>query len=111
PLNPPGVIRFTPLTELLPQDQLRKVLNGTAEERRAGLLALAPEKRWQVLAMVSPNVLEGLPDLQQDAVEAKKKQQEDRMMEMRKLRPPLNELLAPGQLQIAQRGTREQRES
>jgi uncharacterized protein (DUF1800 family) len=111
PQNPPGAIRITPLNELLQQDQQRKVLNGTAEERKAALLALDPEKRWQVLTMLPQNVLEGLPDLQQEATTARQKQQQDRMQEMRKLHPPLPELLAPDQLQVAQRGTREQREA
>ena len=59
PQFPPGFVRPTPLNELLPGDQFRKIINGTAEERKAGLLALSPEKRDQVLAMVGPNVLEG----------------------------------------------------
>jgi uncharacterized protein (DUF1800 family) len=111
PQFPPGFVRPTPLNELLPGDQFRKIINGTAEERKAGLLALSPEKRDQVLAMVGPNVLEGLPELQQEATMARQKQQEERTKEMRKLRPPLNELLTPDQVQTATRGTREQREA
>jgi uncharacterized protein (DUF1800 family) len=42
---------------------------------------------------------------------ARQKQQEERTKEMRKLRPPLNELLTPDQVQTATRGTREQREA
>src|SRR5690349_10625299 len=37
PQFPPGIVRPVPLNDLLPPDQLRKVLNGTAEERRAGI--------------------------------------------------------------------------
>jgi len=111
PASAPGVARPTPLTELLPADQYRKVLNGTAEERQAGLLALSPEKRSQVLAMVPQNVLEGLPELQQEATMARQKQQEERSKEMRKLRPPLDELLPPDKVQTATRGTWEQREA
>jgi uncharacterized protein (DUF1800 family) len=109
PQTPPGIVRITPISELLPQDQLRKVLNGTAEERKAALMALDPEKRSQVLARVPQNVLEGLPELQQEATMARQKDLEERTKELRKLRPPLNELLPPDQFQIAQRGTREQR--
>ena len=111
PQFPPGFVRPTPFNELLPGDQYRKVMQGTAEERKAGLLALSPEKRAQVLAMLPPNVLEGLGELQQEATMARQKQQEERTKEMRKLRPPLNELLTPDQVQTATRGTREQREA
>jgi uncharacterized protein (DUF1800 family) len=109
PQRLPGMMAFTPLNELLTQEQMRKALNGTAEERRAAFAAMAPEKREQVLPMVGANVLEGLPELQQEAKVAREKQQEDRNKEMRKMRPPLNEILTQQQVQIAQRGTREQR--
>ena len=36
PRFPPGFVPNTPLNELLSQDQQRKVLNGTAEERQGG---------------------------------------------------------------------------
>jgi uncharacterized protein (DUF1800 family) len=104
---PRGYVRPTPLSELLPGDQLRKAMNGTAEERKAAFMALTPEKRAQVLAMVAPNVLQGLPELQQEANMARQKQRD----EMRKLRPPLNQLLTPDQVLIANRGTREEREA
>ena len=97
------------LNELLPGEQFRKVFNGTAEERRAAIMALDPEKRMKVLAMVPPNVVEGLPDLQKEQAAARQKQQEERQMEMRRLRPPLNELLDPQQIQVALHGTPEQR--
>jgi uncharacterized protein (DUF1800 family) len=111
PQFPPGVVRPTPLQELLQPDQIRKVLNGTAEERKAALLAMSPEKRDQVLAVAPPNVLEGLPELQQEATAARQKQQEERTRQMRMLRPPLNELLNPDQLRTAQRGTWEERQA
>ena len=72
-------------------------------------MALDPEKRMKVLAAVPPNVVEGLPDLQKEQAAARQKQQEERQMEMRRMRPPLNELLEPQQLQVALRGTPEQR--
>ena len=40
------------LNELLPGEQFRKVFNGTAEERRAAIMALDPEKRTKVLSAV-----------------------------------------------------------
>ena len=97
------------MNELLPGEQFRKVLNGTAEERRAAIMALDPEKRIKVLSAVPPNVLEGLPDLQKEQAAARQKMQEDRQMEMRRMRPPLNELLSPQQVQMRMRGTPAQR--
>jgi uncharacterized protein (DUF1800 family) len=110
PQFPPGFVRPTSLNDLLPQDQLRKVLSGTAEERRAALLALDPDKRTKVLAVVGPNVVEGLPDLQKEQAAARQKQQEERQMEMRRMRPPLTELLQPEQVRIALNGSAVQRE-
>jgi len=109
--NRMGMMRMTPMMELLTPEQRRKVNNGTAEERKAALLSLDPEKRWQVLASVASNVLDGLPDdIQQEAKLAKQRQQDERMKEQRKLHPPLQELLTPAETQIALRGTKEQRE-
>jgi uncharacterized protein (DUF1800 family) len=109
PQFPPGFVQPVRLNELLPGEQFRKVFNGTAEERRAAIMALDPEKRMKVLATVPPNVVEGLPDLQKEQAAARQKMQEDRQMEMRRMRPPLNELLSPPQIQVALRGTPEQR--
>jgi uncharacterized protein (DUF1800 family) len=109
PQFPPGFVQPVRLNELLPGEQLRKVFNGTAEERRAAIMALDPEKRTKVLAAVPPNVMEGLPDLQKEQAAARQKVQEDRQMEMRRMRPPLNELLSPQQVQVALRGTPAQR--
>jgi len=104
----PGMMRLPRMNELLNNEQMRKVYSGTAEERRAAILSLTPEKRRQVLSMVPDNVVEGLPDLQKERVEARKQQQDERQMEMRRLRPPLSDLLSPKQTEIALRGTAEQ---
>src|SRR5262249_43967458 len=92
-----------------PGDQMRQVLNGTAEQRRAAITALDPEKRMAVLAMVPPTSLEGLPDLQAEQVEARKKQQDQRQMEFRRLRPPLSELLNESEVATVLRGRPEDR--
>jgi uncharacterized protein (DUF1800 family) len=105
----PGIVRPVNLNQLLQGEQFRKVFNGTAEERRAAIMALDSEKRIQVLAMVPPNVLEGLPDLKMEQEDARRKENERRQMEMRKLRPPLRDLLDPQQVKIALNGTTEQR--
>ena len=108
---PPGFIRPVNLNSLLPGQQFRKVFNGTAEERRAALMALDAGKRMQVLSMVPANVLEGLPDLQKEQEAARQKQQEQRQMEMRRLRPPLGDLLDAQQREIALHGSAERRAS
>src|SRR5260370_10817242 len=64
PQFPPGVLPLPRLNlnDLLPVDQFRKLFHGTAEERRAAIMALAPEKRIKVLAAMPPHFLQGLPD-------------------------------------------------
>ena len=106
---PPGAI-FRPvnLNEFLSQEQIRKVLNGTAEERQAALQALDSEKRKKVLTVVAPNLLESLPELKKEAEEARKAQQEEQAKERRRLMPTLADLLNPDQMATAQRGNPEQ---
>ena len=106
--NPALMFRQTPLNELLSQDQMRQILNSTAEERRAALDALTPEKRKQVLTVIAPQQLTGLPDVQKEADAARQEQQAERQKQIRKLMPPLTDLLAPDQLQTALRGNTEQ---
>jgi uncharacterized protein (DUF1800 family) len=110
--NKMAVMRMVaPMQELLTNDQRRKVNNGTAEERQATLLALDPEKRWQVLATVQPSVLEGLSDdLKEEAKSAKLRQQEERMKEQRKLHPTMQDLLTPFEANIALHGSNNERQ-
>jgi len=89
----PGMVRPIPLNELLSGDQIRKVLNGTPEERQAAILALDPDKRMKVLANVPPNVVAGTAGASEEQATARQKQQEKQRIEMRRLRPRLNELL------------------
>ncbi len=107
----PGMMMIAPIrvNELLPGEQFRKVYNGTAEERLAAIMALDPEKREQVLAVVPDNVVEGLPELKKERELARKKRSDEQREEQRRLRPPLSDLLDPGQRQIALKGTPEQR--
>ena len=107
-VNPALVFRQTPLNELLTQDQQRRILNGTAEERRAALMGLEPEKRNQVLITIPPQRLEGLPDLQKEAEAARQAQQAERQKKIREAMPPLNDLLTQDQIQTALRGNADQ---
>jgi uncharacterized protein (DUF1800 family) len=109
PQTPLGLVfRQTPLNQLLSQDQMRQVLNSTAEERRAALDALTPEKRKQVLSLVAPQQLTGLPDIQKEAEAARQEQQAERQKQIRKLMPQLPDLLTQDQIQTALRGNTEQ---
>ena len=84
------------------------MLNSTAEERRAALDALTPEKRKQVLTVLAPQQLTGLPDVQKEAEAARQAQQEERQKQIRKLMPPLNELLTQEQIRTVTQGSTEQ---
>jgi len=106
--NPALMFRQTPLNELLSQDQIRQVLNSTAEERRAALDALTPEKRKQVLAVVSPQQLTGLPDIQKEAEAARQEQQAEQKKQIAKLMPPLTELLTQEEIRTVTQGSSEQ---
>ena len=106
PLVPPGMmIRFTPLNEILKQDQVNKLYNGTIEERKGIIDALDPETRKKVMTMVAPQLLAVVPELKEEAEDARRAQQEDRMAAMKKMNPPLNELLTEqAQRDIALKG-------
>ena len=104
-----AIIQPVRVNELLPGDQFRKAYNGTAEERRATLMALDYDKRMKVLPLLPNNVFEGLPDLLKERDEARKVQQEERQAEQRRLRPPLEDLLDYDQRQIAMHGAAQQK--
>src|SRR5438093_2672486 len=70
------------LNTLLQPDQVRRLFNGTAEERQAVLKPLDPEKRRQVLATVAPGQFSSFPELQKEAEEARKSQQEEFQKEL-----------------------------
>ena len=109
PLAPQVRIVTPNLTQLLQPDQLRRLLNGTAEERRAVIDGFSPEVRQQVLPTLPSNVFEALPELRQQVERARQIQNEIRNREFqeqqRKMRPPLNELLTPEQARDLQFGT------
>ena len=106
-----GMNRMNPMQEL--SNELRRKINqGTVEERKVAILSIEPEKRWQILVTLPPNVLEGLPDdIQEETKLARQRQQDERMKEQRKLHPPLQDLLTPAEAQIALRGSKADREA
>jgi uncharacterized protein (DUF1800 family) len=93
---------------LLSQEERRKVMNGTAEERKAALESFDPEKRKQVLMMLPPTNLSSIPEFQKEAEDARKEQQEQRQQEMRRRNPALNDLLDSDQIKIAMNGAPDQ---
>jgi uncharacterized protein (DUF1800 family) len=107
PVSPAFMFKPPAFTTLPPQ-QMTRLMNGSVEERRSTLASLDPEMRRSVLASGPPQILEGLPEeIQAEAVTAKKAEQEERQKEMKRLMPPLNELLNPDQIRVARTGTRE----
>jgi len=106
--NPALMFRQTPLNELLSQDQQRRVLNGTAEERLAALGSLDADKRKQVLVAIPPQRLDGMPELQKEAEAARQEQQAERQKQIRRLMPPLNDLLTQDQINMVMQGNSEQ---
>jgi hypothetical protein len=108
PQPQPMMMRMGFMNNLLPQVDMRKVLNGTAEERTAVLKSLDPEKRRLVLASLPPNVLEFTPEFQKEGEDARKMQQEEMQKENRRRNPQLNDLLNPDQMNVAKSGNKEQ---
>jgi len=95
----------TNIMNTLSQEDRRKVMNGTAEERKAALESFDPEKRKQVLLFLPPTNLSSIPEFQKEAEEARKEQQQQRQEEMRRRNPTLDDLLDADQIKIARNGT------
>jgi uncharacterized protein (DUF1800 family) len=100
---------FRAFNTLPPQE--RNILTAcSVDERRALLASFDPEKRGLVLAGAPPQVTEGLPaELVQEGLTTRKAEQEVRQKEIRRLMPPLNELLSPEQIRTANNGTLDER--
>src|SRR5258708_3425232 len=99
---------FRQINNLLPQEDARKVQNGTAEERTAVLKALDAETRRQVLLGLPQNVLAYTPEYKKEAEDARKTLFDDRQKEVRRRNPQLSDLLNPDQINIARSGNKEQ---
>jgi uncharacterized protein (DUF1800 family) len=95
---PPQRQAQRPIQSLLTPLQLSKLRDGgSAEERRQVINSLTPDVRRLVLAAAPPQALEGLPDLQQEAM---------RTGTFDVQRPPqLNDLLSPEQQRMLRSGT------
>ncbi len=94
----------------LPPQQTSRLINGSVEERRNTITSLDPTIRAAVLASVPLQVLEGLPhEIQDEAASARKADQEERQKELRRLMPPLNELLTQDQINLGRNGPKDQK--
>jgi len=94
------------LSSILSALQMNKLMNGgSVEERQAVVDSLPADKRQQLLASAPPQAFEGLPELQRLANAARQAMNQERNAELRRMSPPLNELLTQDQTRIARMGT------
>src|SRR5215831_13911730 len=100
--NLPSQVAFNALTP-----QQRNILTScSVDERRVMLATLDRNTRGLVLAASPPPTLEGLPqDLIQEGTNARQSEREARLKELRRLMPPLNELLSQEQIRTMMAGT------
>jgi uncharacterized protein (DUF1800 family) len=109
--EPQPVMMLQPMmavNSMLPPADLQKVRTGTAEQRKAVLASLDPEKRRQLLLTLPPNNLDDLPEYKKEAEDARRMQQEEFQKENRRRNPQLQDLLNPDQVSVARSGNKEQ---
>jgi uncharacterized protein (DUF1800 family) len=99
----------TPLGQLLAADQVQTLLTGTPEQRLAVVSSVAPENLKLLLPSLSPLMLQGLPELQKQVQNARQAEQQARQVEIRRLNPPLSELLSADQRRVTQQGTADEK--
>src|SRR5262245_36339190 len=110
PQIPPAFMIRPPAITTLPPQVTTRLMNGSLGERLNTLASLDAAARRSVLASGPPQMLEGLPpEIQEEAAKARQIEQEERQKEMRRLMPPLNELLSPEQMRLARGGTKEEK--
>ena len=96
--------------EALEPAQWVKLQSGTVDERMAVIATLDPLKRRQLMLAAPPQLLNMLPmEIQAEATKERQAQQEERQKELRRLMPPLNELLTPDQMRVIRTGTLDQK--
>jgi uncharacterized protein (DUF1800 family) len=106
PLIAPGMmIPFTPLNDLLKQDQMNKIFSGTIEERKEIVNSLDPETRKKVLLSAGPQLANIIPEFKQETEDLRKAQQEERRKMQMMRTPQLATLLDPDQRAIVAKGS------
>ena len=104
----PPVFR-PPLAQLLSPDQLKTLTAGTREERATVLASIAPEHLGAVMSSLTPNMLEGLPELQKIAASMRLAMDRDKQPQPVVRLSPLNQLLSAEQRRVATTGSVQQR--
>ena len=99
----------TPISQVLAADQLQMLLTGTPEQRLSAIASVPAERLPMVLPSLTPAMTAGLPELQKQVLEARRIENEQRQMLVRKLNPPLTSLLSADERRIAQQGSSEER--
>ncbi|MDR3702254.1 MAG: DUF1800 domain-containing protein [Candidatus Sulfopaludibacter sp.] len=97
-------------TEIVTQEQFSALLRGREEDQLAVLNKLDATKRRQILTYLPPQNFAYSPELKKEAEAARMAEQEERQQELRKMNPPLQDLLSPEQARMATGGTPEQRQ-
>jgi uncharacterized protein (DUF1800 family) len=104
------VVRRVPsIQTFLNPAQVTKLNTGTLEERQAILGSLTPEALRQVLALIPPQSLAGIPDLEKEAVKLRQEEAQKRSEELRRQMPPLMDLLSPDQIRTLRAGSKEEK--
>jgi uncharacterized protein (DUF1800 family) len=108
--GPAGIPR-RPLTLLVTADQLARLEKGTPEERAEVLDSIGPDNIGHVMAAMTPQMLDGLPDLLKRLATATRQIAIARERPVRQFVPPpsLNTLLTAEQRRLAQTGTVQQK--
>jgi len=104
----PMMMAMGMLNNPLPQEEMRKVQTGTAEQRKALLASLDEDKRRQVLLRIPQQNLDDLPEYKKEAEDARKMQMEEAQKENRQRNPRLRDLLSPEQIAVTKSGNKEE---
>ena len=107
--TPVPIVFLSPGSVLTPQ-QFGLLQNCSPQDREKLLSSLEPDKLRIVLSTAPPMWLEGLSEeMKQQAARQRQEEQQKRQQELRKMRPPLPDLLSPDQIRIANRGSAEEK--
>ena len=100
-----------PLEQLVSAEQFQKLSTGSAEERLATLSAISSENLGPVLAVLTPRMLEGLPEMQKLAEKARQTEMARQQLVVRGgvSMTSLNNLLTAEQRRVTQQGSVEER--
>jgi uncharacterized protein (DUF1800 family) len=93
------------LNQVLSTEQIQKLTTGTLEERTAIIASIPSDRLPTFLPALSPEMLRGLPALEQQAAQIRKSEVAARTAELQRLNPPITQLLTPEQRRLALQGS------